>query len=71
MQKHRQKKNEIIAQVATLTCINAFGSKSSEVKATKRVSKALPKNQRKQRPVFQKLAVALFPNQTVFKKFKY
>ena len=52
---------EIPVQAATLTYVNAFGSKSFEAKATKQVSKALPKSSRKKRAVFQKLAVALFP----------
>ena len=68
MQKYRQKKKDIPVQAATLTCVNAFGSKSSEAKAPKRVSKTLPKSPRKKRVVFQKFAVNLCPNQTEFKK---
>ena len=37
---------------------------------TKQVSKALLESSGKKRAVFQKLTVALFPNQTVFKKVK-
>ena len=69
MQKYRQKKKESSVQTSsTPSHENAFRSKSSEAKATKRVSKALPQSPRKKRAVFQKLAVALFPNQTVFKR---
>ena len=59
---------EIPVQAATLTSVNAFGSKRSETKTTKRVSKALLKSSNKKRAVFQKLTVVLFPNQTAFKK---
>ena len=47
MQKYRQKKKEISVQAATMTCVNAFGSKNSEAEKTKWVSKALPKSQEK------------------------
>ena len=65
-QKYRQKMIEIPVQAATLTSVNAFGSKRSETKTTKRVSKALLKSSNKKRAVFQKLTVVLFPNQTAF-----
>ena len=44
MQKYRQSMKEISVQGATLTCVNALGSKISEAKATKQVSKALLEN---------------------------
>lgn len=67
MWKYRQKKKESPVQVV-ITCVNAIGSKSSEAKTTKQIWEALPKNPIKKRAVFQKLVVALFPKQTVFKK---
>ena len=70
IQKYMQKKKEIPVPATTLTYVNALGSESSEAKTTKRVSKASLKSQIKKRTDFQKLAVALFPNQIVFKKIK-
>ena len=46
----------------------AFKSKSSECKAANRVSRSLPKSPRKQKAVFKKLAVKLFPGKTIFKR---
>ena len=39
MQKYRLKKKEIPVEAATLSCVNAFGSKSSEAKATNEFQK--------------------------------
>lgn len=56
MQNYRQKKKESSVQTSsTPSHENAFRSKSSEAKATKRVSKALPQSPRKKRAVFKNL----------------
>ena len=39
MQKDRLKKKEIPVEAATLSCVNAFGSKRSEAKATNEFQK--------------------------------
>ena len=43
MQKYRLKKKEIPVEAATLSCVNAFGSKSSEAKATNEFQKLYQK----------------------------
>lgn len=43
MQKCRLKKKEIPVEAATLSCVNAFGSKSSEAKATNEFQKLYQK----------------------------
>ena len=68
MQKYRLKKKHQVAQGTPLTEESPYLSKSTETKATQRVSKALPRSPRKQRAVLKNLVVALFPHQSVFKK---
>ena len=65
MQKYRLKKKHQVAQGTPLTKESPYLSKSTETKATQRVSKALPGSPRKQRAVLKNLVVVLFPHQSV------
>ena len=53
MQKYRLKKKHQVTQGTPLTEASPYLSKSTETKATQRVSKALPRSPRKQRAVNQ------------------
>ena len=63
--KETQEAPTIFTPCAT---IPASGSKASEGKALKRVTRVLPERPRKQNAVVKKLAAKLFPSDTIFEK---
>ena len=68
--KSTGKRRKVLVQAAALTCVNAYGSKSSETKAKKACQKLYWKAQEKRELLFKNLSRSYFQNKLCFKEIK-